>query len=92
MLWCTPEEHDAHPPETWVVVKAADRVWHLRPHDWQPNDGPLDTFTTKRAAEAAKVEGHLVSLYRDEGRWFAGENVRNWKPYEPEEAPCPSSP
>jgi hypothetical protein len=77
-LHLTPEEHDANPPESWHVVKAADRVWHLRQGD-EPN--PLESFTTKHAAEEAKRSGFLFDLYAREGRWMAGENVHPYKPY-----------
>ena len=76
----TPEEHAANPPESWEVVKAAPRLWHLRQAGGQ---GALATCKTKREAERLRVEGWLVNLYEKEGRWFAGEPVSGWKPYQP---------
>lgn len=73
------DEHDANPPSSWKVVKATDRRWQLQ----DKNGGVLDTFATKREADAAKVSGYLVDLYNKEGRWFAGENVPGWKRYVP---------
>lgn len=77
-LFTTPEAHAANPPETWEVSKAAERLWYLAPADAA---GVLDSFTTKTAAEAAKVSGWLVDLYEKEGRWYAGETVAGWRPY-----------
>lgn len=77
-LHLTPEEHDANPPSTWTVRKNGTR-WQLCDKD----GGVLESTSTKKEAERLKVEGRLVALYNDEGRWFAGEHVRNWKPYAP---------
>jgi hypothetical protein len=75
-LHLTPEEHDADPPSGWTVHKNGRR-WQLRNKD----GGVIDTFDTKRQAEAAKTSGHLFDLYQDEGRWFKGERPRGWRPY-----------
>lgn len=77
MLHATPKEHNDNPPSTWIVAKAADRCWQLR----DANGGVLERRPTKKAAEELKITGHLVDLYNKEGRWFAGEQVDNWKPY-----------
>jgi hypothetical protein len=78
-LFTSPEEHAANPPETWRVVKLAQRgAWSLT----TANGWPLDRYTTKREALAARDDGFYVRLYRDEARWYAGENVPNWKPWE----------
>lgn len=78
-LHTTPEAHAANPPESWRVVKVAPRRWDL-----QAADGDvIDSFTTKRDAEEHKTGGRWAQLYADEGRWFAGESVRGWKPYTP---------
>lgn len=74
----TPAEHDANPPSSWIVVKVGDRVWHLK---FATGDGVIDSFTTKKSAEAAKIDGLAAKLYEKEGRWFAGLPVDNWKPY-----------
>jgi len=75
-LHLTPEEHDADPPEGWIVRKNGRR-WSLCNKD----GNVLVTVDTKREAERLKVEGDLVELYNDEGCWFAGGTVRNWRPY-----------
>jgi hypothetical protein len=78
-LFPTPEEHAAHPPESWQVRKRAPRLWGLfaRPTDTEP----LESFTTRREAEANKITGHLVNLYQIEEQWFAGETPHGWRPY-----------
>jgi hypothetical protein len=75
-LHATPEEHDADPPSGWTVQKHG-RKWRLR----NKSGGTLATVDTKREAESLKSSGWLFDLYHDEGRWFNGEQVRNWKPY-----------
>jgi hypothetical protein len=76
-LFSGPEEHAANPPATWTVDKPTDqRLWYL-----MAGDVNIDTFPTKRAAEAAKVSGWLVELYDKEARWYAGEVIKHWKPY-----------
>lgn len=76
-LFGSPEKHAANPPETWVVAKAGNRVWHLKTADGTV----LDSFTTRKAAEAARETGFTADLYAKEKRWYAGENVPPWKPY-----------
>lgn len=77
-LHSTPEKHAADPPEAWRVVKVAERCWHLKSSLGHSLGG---SYTTKRAAEADKVNGFYVDLYEKEGRWFAGQPVANWRPY-----------
>lgn len=73
-----PTVHADNPPETWVVVKVADRCWHLRTKD----DVTLQyACKTKREAEALKTSGFYVNLYEKERRWYAGETVDAWKPF-----------
>ena len=72
----TPEEHDADPPEGWTVRKCG-RKWQLL----NRNGGVLDTFDTKKRAEAEKIMGRAFRLYEAEGRWFKGEEVSPWRPY-----------
>jgi len=76
-LFGTPEQHAANPPESWRVVKVAERTWRLT----DTEGVTLDTCTTRRAAELAKVKGFWVNLYEKERRWLAGELVAGWKPY-----------
>ncbi len=76
-LFASPEEHAANPPATWEAHKAISRLWHLRTKDGTV----LDSFGTKRAAEAAKESGWLVVAYVREGRWYAGDTppgMRSW--------------
>ena len=76
-VYSDPATHAANPPETWVVVKIADRSWQL-----QDRQGvTLWRATTKRECEYAREVGFIRNLYDDETRWYAGENVRGWKPY-----------
>jgi hypothetical protein len=77
-LFNTPEKHAANPPATWQVVKVVERRWDLK-----ADGGVIDSFTTKREAEEHKTTGRWVRLYEDEGRWYAGESVRGWRPYKP---------
>ena len=77
-LHATPEAHESDPPSSWVVVKVADRCWHLYS---SLTGATFGYYTTKHAAEADKTSGPYFSLYEREGRWFAGQPVANWKPY-----------
>lgn len=77
-LFSGPEEHDANPPESWEVVKVMDRLWHLRPAG---ADYCLDSFTTRKAAEARRTAGFEFELWHKEARWYAGETVPGWRPY-----------
>lgn len=70
------QDHPHNPPATWRVEKSG-RKWKLVAKD----GGTLDTFDTKRAAEAAKSTGIIADLYEKERRWFAGEHIPGWKPY-----------
>lgn len=76
-LHLTPADHAADPPAAWQVVKAAERCWHLD----SSRGGTIDTFTTRKAAEAARTGGHAARLYEQEGRWFAGQTPAGWRPY-----------
>ena len=71
------DEHRENPPITWVVVKAADRCWHVR-----TKDGVTLAYDvkTKKVAEEMKITGFLVSLYHKECLWYAGEQVNGWRP------------
>lgn len=75
-LHLTRAEHDADPPSGWTVHKHGRR-WQLR----NRNGGVLDTFDTKKQAEAAKTGGFLFDLYQWEGRWFNGETPPGYKSY-----------
>lgn len=76
MIFATPDEHFANPPSTWTVRKHG-RKWALC-----IKDHPIDTFLTKKAAEAGKTSGMYFNLYEKESRWYRGESVPNWKPYQ----------
>ena len=71
-----PEEHAANPPETWIVVKASERNWHLRAQ----TGATLHRGTTKRECEYAREVGFIRNLYDKETRWYAGEPIPGWKP------------
>lgn len=76
-LHLTPAEHYADPPSNWTVRKSG-RNWQLL----SKSGGVIDTFSTKRAAEGAKVAGFAFNLYQKEERWFRGEPVSGWRPYD----------
>lgn len=76
-LFSGPQEHAANPPLSWQVVKAGTRVWDLR----TTAGVVLQTFTTRRDAEGARLQGWLVDLYEKERRWYGGEPVANWRPW-----------
>jgi hypothetical protein len=67
-LFTTPEENTANPPSTWVVAKAAPGRWNLCVAD----GGVLESFTTKKAAEAATTEGFMFKMWTEEAAWYAG--------------------
>lgn len=74
-LFADPAEHTANPPASWQVVKCGTGCWKL-----QTTGGTvLDGFTTRKAASAARETGWLVTLYDQEARWYAGEQVANWR-------------
>jgi hypothetical protein len=77
-LHLTPKDHNEDPPQGWTVKKATDKRWQLQ----SKTGGVIDTFTTKKDAEAAKTSGFAFNLYEKEGHWFKGETVPGWKPYE----------
>lgn len=78
-LFLTPEDHAANPPETWEVRRVTAKCWHLT----QANNGPtFSSYRTQRDAEEARTSGVFFNLYFKEGRWFAGEEIFGWKPYE----------
>lgn len=75
----TPQEHEADPPSAWAVAKVANRCWQLRSSfGWT-----VDTYTSRKAAEADRSGGRWVGLFEREGRWFAGQPVAGWRPYAP---------
>lgn len=80
VMFSSPEEHAANPPSSWLVVKVADRCWHLT-----TKDGVVLEYGSrgrgKAATEALKAGGHSFRHYEDERRWYAGETVQNWRPY-----------
>lgn len=74
-MFQSPEEHAANPPETWQVVKKAERSWDLQ----LPDGSVLGTYQTKKAATADKDSGHWVTQYEKDGRWYAGITPPGWK-------------
>jgi len=76
-LFMGPEEHAANPPSSWNVVKVGSR-WALR----TTPDQTFETYRSRKAAEADKVEGHWVAAYAEEGRWYAGGTPAGWKSWE----------
>lgn len=76
-LFSGPDEHAANPPETWTVTRSGRR-WKL----CTSSGGVLGAYNTRGQAEAARTSGFLADLYADETRWYAGESVRGWLPYQ----------
>ncbi len=76
----TLKEHDADPPSGWSVRKVGSRYQLL-----SGSGGVLTSFDTRTKAEEAKKSGFLFDLYQKEGRWFRGEPVPGWKPYQPQD-------
>ncbi|CPT78052.1 Uncharacterised protein [Mycobacteroides abscessus] len=63
--------HFAHPPATWTVHKVDARTWHIRAAD----GAVIDRFTTKRAAERARVDGTYVKLWHAKTAWYMGTST-----------------
>lgn len=78
-LFSDPAEHAAHPPESWQVIKRAERLWGL--YVTAGSEQPLQSFTTRREAEEHKTRGFWVNLYERDGRWMAGQTPPGMKPY-----------
>jgi hypothetical protein len=85
VMFATPEEHAANPPSTWEVRKPTyrnekpiPRLWHLTTKDGTV----LERAKTRREAEALREDSFAARLYEKERRWYAGEQVDNWKSYE----------
>ena len=78
-LFKGPEEHAANPPETWKAVKAGDRSWRLT----TAGGDVIGYYKTKKDTLAARddPQGHYPMLWEKERRWYAGEQVDNWRPY-----------
>lgn len=76
MLFRNSEEHAANAPETWEVIKLAEKLWALR-----ANGVTFQTYQTRKAAEADKVDGPYARQYAKEGKWMAGVTPAGWKPY-----------
>lgn len=72
-----PAEHAANPPDTWQVVKVAERAWQLQ----TAGGGTLSQHTTRRAAISERECGFIRDLYDKETRWYAGEDIPGWRPY-----------
>lgn len=77
-LFSSPEEHAVNSPDTWLVVKGGVRdSWHLT----TTAGVVLEMKTTRRAAEAAREGGFCARLYDVERRWYAGDQVANYRPW-----------
>ena len=75
-LFATPQEHAANPPSTWRIEKAGVKFALVTA------DGTvIHTYRTRSAALTDADSGFFVTLYNDESRWYAGEQVRGWRPY-----------
>jgi hypothetical protein len=76
-VFTTPAEHAANPPESWRVVKVADRAWRVI----TTGGTVLEHATTKRHALELIESGTVRRTYDLETRWYAGETVPGWRPY-----------
>ncbi|MDR6794397.1 hypothetical protein J2X12_002866 [Pseudarthrobacter oxydans] len=78
-MYASPEALAANPPETWEVRKRGERSWGL----WiEPtNPYPTQTFKTRREALAERDDAtsYTRRMVEKERRWYAGEQVDNWK-------------
>lgn len=83
-MYVLPEVHAVNGPDTWTVEKVADRTWHVKDR----HGATMDTYTTKRAAQADIEPGGLLhARYDEKGAWFAGKTPhgqRTWEECEPE--------
>lgn len=87
-MFSSREEHAANPPSTWVVAKSSGG-WGMGP----ASGGEFCRYPTEKTALQATREGRWVGLYEKEARWYAGEQVDNWRPYvEPDEEFTPADP
>ncbi|MEV4116329.1 hypothetical protein [Nonomuraea sp. NPDC049695] len=77
-LFATPDEHAAHPPTTWKVVRAGTRHWTHATAGGVVIGGRYDR---KRDAEAHLLTSSYARLWDQESRWYAGEPIDNWRPY-----------
>ena len=81
-LFASRSLHENNPPSDWSVEKIGSR-WALVTADGTE----LESFRTKRAALEGQKDGFCARLYAKEARWYAGEAVPGWKPYEPPTCP-----
>ncbi len=73
------QDHPVNPPGTWTVERQrVGRRWDLR----TAAGVVISSFPTKRSAVAARTSGFYADLYAKEGRWYAGEPVAGWLPYQ----------
>lgn len=79
--YSSPEELAANPPESWRVIKRAERLWDLlidTSHEY-----PAETFTTQRdaIAERDNPQSRLRRAVEQERRWMLGETPASWRTY-----------
>ena len=75
-MFSGPTEHAANAPETWEVRKAGDRLWQL-----VTTDGTvINTYGTKKHATES-IDLVWRTIYDRETRWYAGEQIDQWKPW-----------
>lgn len=82
MLHTDITDPDSNPPGTWQVIRRGERSWSLA----DAAGAEIEHYTTRRAAEAALIDGWAVRLWRQESAWMRGETVtatpgRLWRPY-----------
>jgi hypothetical protein len=57
--------------------EGGSRSWNLN----SSLGGTINSYPSRRAAEAARESGPFVTLWEQEGRWMRGEAVPGWRPY-----------
>ena len=73
-------DYIASPPESWVVEKAGDRLWHLKLKAGDEN--PIASYETRtRAEEDRSPGGYYFKMYHDDLNWMNGDNSKGYAPY-----------
>lgn len=63
--------HYTDHPDTWIVVKKAERYWTICD---AADTYIIDQFTTKRDAEAALESGSMRKTWEDLDSWYRQES------------------
>ncbi len=80
-MYSSPEALAVNPPESWRIVKRAERLWDLLID--ASHEHPAETFRT-RALALAERDNPQSRMRREvdrERRWYEGEPIPHWKSY-----------